>query len=126
MTPQRERLTARRRAVLAYVDEHGEISLDDGAREWGMARSSIHLTLQKMHAAKLLRIRRWQRQKQGPFAPFFMRYDGMPDAQRPKALTDAQKVKRYRQRLRDGKPKTTVATKSIFDLFVVQPLRRAA
>ena len=126
MTHQRERLTKRRRQVLAYIDEHGEISGDDVMREFGVQIGTAHQILDRMHTAKLIRVKRWQRGRQGPVAPFFVRADGQPDMRRPPNLTAAAKARRYRQRLRDGQPVTPRTTQSIFDLLVVQPLRRSA
>ena len=98
---KKKRLDIDREAVRARMEagEHMDTfavwkSSDTGTYQWAYA------TLTRWHAAKLVHIARWIRRPNGGMPRPVFAWGDKPDAPKPAPMTETEKAKRYKQKLR--------------------------
>lgn len=101
---KRPALDAEREAIYARMRDGERFTLLDVWRSTKIGTKSWAFdTLKIPHRQGLTHIASWRRSPSGPMSPVY-RWGAGKDAPKPKPLTDAQKCKRYRKKMKTEDP----------------------
>lgn len=99
---EREKIYARMQAGERFTLLDVWRSTETGTKSWAFE------TLKRPHRQGLTHIAEWRRSPVGPMSPVYAWGSGK-DAPKPKPLTDAEKCKRYRTRMKQEEPERFAA-----------------
>ena len=107
------------RRILLALDRHGDLGYDDIAERAHVAPATLRDGgyMLRLHIMQLVRVSRWIRSESGgPPSPVWSVSPG-ESKRKPKPYTDAQKSRRYKQRIGYGTPEY-VANKQAKDSLI--------
>jgi len=96
------------RLLRQLLKRHGSLNAQQMGALLGTGRQSAYYSIRWLRARHEIRIASWTRNGSGPATPSYQ-LGNEPDARRPRAQTNAERTRRYVNRMREDRPADLIA-----------------